>query len=236
MERVKVLLYSGGLDSYALSKLYNFNTVLFIRTGTRDNEIEYQKIRMGKDTVVSEIVDMTFLKKWELPNKIIPLRNLFFASAAAQYGNDIYLGATKGDSTRDKDEIFSHMTSALFSYFSLGDPEKTKFSGSVNLITPFRDMTKRQIVALYIARNYDPQDLVWNSLSCYYPLDNGYECGKCRSCLRKYVALKLNSVQASFKPSIQDLELLLIEAKEKNRQDEILDIEETLWKEKSEKL
>jgi len=64
-----VILYSGGMDSYCLSKLYPEPDLLFIETGTKDNLIEQQIIPSWVPRVQFNMA------AWELENKIIPFRN-----------------------------------------------------------------------------------------------------------------------------------------------------------------
>ena len=50
------------------------------------------------------------------PDKIIPLRNLFFVMLASYYGDKICLGATYGDRVLDKSVIFAQKASGLLSF------------------------------------------------------------------------------------------------------------------------
>lgn len=222
----RVLLYSQGLDSFIMSKLIPHDEKLFIITGTKDNEVERDRISQSDFDV--SILDLSFLAQFELANKIIPFRNMFFALAAAQYGSVILMASTKGDTTRDKDDVFGHLMSAMMSYFGMGSVDKVRYSGPCRIELPFRQYTKRELVQMYLDTGFPREDLVRQSSSCYFPID-GQECGRCRSCLRKFTALALNGISPSFEvPTTSLLEEHLNESIRKGREQEAEEIKEVL--------
>lgn len=219
--RKTVLLFSTGLDSICLYYMLNADINLFILTGTKDNENEFMNLKHTKELNHNLVcLDMRFLKEFELPNKIIPYRNHFFVTAAAQFGQDIYIGATLGDTTRDKDETFAKNLSDSLSYFANGPKEKIKYPGDIKIHMPLKNKTKAEIVKMYLhdEKAYNPNILIHHSSSCYYPKKDNKECGECRSCLRKYVALRINNLEPNFqKPSLNILENFLQESIIKQR-------------------
>ena len=99
------------------------------------------------------------------------------------------------------------------------------------VVMPFKNMTKVEIVKYFLDKYWNPELLWEESRSCY--LGNEKECGVCRSCLRKYVALKLNGIYTKgifeFEPeSKKIMEEFLKESIEKNRHEEILDIKKVI--------
>jgi 7-cyano-7-deazaguanine synthase len=226
----RVLLYSGGLDSYCLSKLYDIDLLLFIQTGTPDNRKEWELINHH---IPGNIIPIKLpLAIYELGNKIIPFRNHLFILMAAQFGNEIYIGATAGDTTKDKDFVFKAQMESILNYFALDTHKVTQQGYPYKVIMPFKQMTKTEIVKAYLKKYPDWDKLFTESRSCYEGFDK--ECGECRSCVRKYVALMnnvpSNQIADKFQtdPTIQ-LNVALHEAKEKGRDNkEIKEIETVL--------
>ena len=188
-----VNLFSGGMDSVATAMVFPCDLLLHIQIGTTDNVWETERVRgiaksLGRPL---EIVSLD-LSRWELPNKIIPFRNHMLVLTAAQYGNTIHMGATAGDTTRDKDFHFvSDMEQAL-NYFGSGPTEKRPPHGEpdYHVSLPFRTRTKGEIAQI-VDRDteYSALELLSWSRSCYEGAQDK-ECGQCRACLRKYVAMR----------------------------------------------
>ena len=139
-----VILYSGGMDSFCLSKMVPEADLLFIETGTGDNQ--YEKLRLP-DRIKQIKLD---LSAWELENKIIPFRNCFFVLAAAQKYSDIYLGATAGDTTKDKDYVFKAMMESMMNYLGLDEHKMGHINRPFIIHMPFKDMTKPEIVKSFL--------------------------------------------------------------------------------------
>jgi hypothetical protein len=188
----RVLMFSGGLDSFILKELHGFKNseCLFVRMGTEENRQEEKLLDEYFPGVLK--TDMP-LASFELSNKIIPFRNHFIALLGAQFSTNVYFAFTAGDTTRDKDYVFKAQMEGLLNYFA-GIPEKTTFPDEVyEIFMPFKNHTKVQLVEEYIAAGNDPQRLIEYTKSCY--AGKQIDCGICRSCIRKYVALTLNSIQ-----------------------------------------
>jgi len=223
-------MYSTGLDSFILKKLHNFKDeeCLFVQLGTDENEMEEDLLEHQSPNVKSAFMP---LDGFELPNKIIPFRNHFLALMAAQMATEIYFGFTAGDTTRDKDYVFKAQMEGILNYF-IGVPDKSPFAGTgdhYQIVMPFKDMTKVEIVREYLLAGHKAEDLFKASVSCY----EGSEipCGKCRSCLRKYVALTLNEIDCTGRFAVNPKRYLkdfLKESKKKDRKTEIKDIEKCI--------
>lgn len=217
-----VQLYGGGIDSVCIAHLYKPDVKLFFNLGTPENKFERQRA----EAAGAIIDERLFLGDQVLANKILPARNLLLVALASYYGNTIILGSTAGDTTRDKDANFLFQTTRLLDHILGHDPDKALpfHAAGLSVVAPALHLTKTQLVARYLQSGGDPDVLV-NSRSCYS--EGEHECGECRSCVRKYVALKLNGLSPTFEHS-PNLEAALAYAKARGRQGEILDIEKAL--------
>lgn len=189
-----VLLYSGGLDSYAMAALLRPDVLLSIDTGTRYGNTEQDRLQ-APDGLHSHLVqaDMQHLAQWERPGDLIlPGRNAALVLAAANYGDTIYLGATAGDRVCDKNQGFADRMNDLLGH--LYQPQWWLPQGrQVVVQLPFKHLTKRQIVARYLDHGLNGRHLATRSFSCYTPV-SGFECGTCKPCTRKWVALVVNGI------------------------------------------
>lgn len=218
------LLFSGGMDSMIAYHLLNPDLLIHIVTGTEDNKYEQQLFSRFQYNCEIKTIELSLLRNFELKNKIIPYRNYYFVLFAAQYSANILLASTAGDTTKDKDTTFAKSLSNSLTYFAGGPKDKIAGPGPIKILLPFRNKTKRQLVAQYLAAGHDPNILIENSSSCYHP-QNLQECGVCRSCLRKWIALTLNGIRPKFKtPPKQLLSSLL----NKHRAQETKDIQQCL--------
>jgi len=193
---MKVMLFSGGLDSYIISKLVNPDINLYISIGSkycweeRCNLIGFDDETYDK-IYVNEYLD---LGEEELSNAIVPMRNLFFIMIGLYYGNHIILGATRGDTTLDKDLIFRDKAKNLLRYLFKNkekNPKYWKEDMDVQIELPYKGYTKAQLVKEYLDKGLSKKWL-YKTRSCYGT--TGKECGVCKSCFRKAVALAHNNI------------------------------------------
>lgn len=183
-----VLLYSSGMDSYIIKAIYKPEVLLYVNMGTEDGKRELENVKQDRNV---EIIDLP-LSQWELHNKIIPYRNTMLALVGAQYGNDIIFGFTDGDTTKDKDYVFKSQTENVLNYFALDSNKVRVEEYPYTICMPLKALTKTEALEEYIKRGNSIQSLLKESRSCYSAGDK--ECGKCRSCIRKAIALKLNNI------------------------------------------
>lgn len=141
-----------------------------------------------------EFIEGVNLGQFSLDNDIIPHRNTIMALLASNYGNKIYIGATKGDTTRDKDWTWKSQMDGLLNYFGEDTHKVAIDEYPFEVRMPVKDLTKTQILEKYLDEGGDPQELVDYSRSCYNGED-GLECGRCRSCIRKAIAFWLNDLE-----------------------------------------
>ena len=191
----KVLLFSGGLDSYALRLLWKPDVSLYVNLHT-----EYSHVELAKLDHRTTVLDFPGLLAFERPDKIIPLRNLFLVAVAAQYGQQIALAATAGDRVLDKTYQFAGRASGVLSL--LMNDYWSDRRGDYEVVLPVKHLTKRQLVGQYIAKGGDPLELANQSFSCYTPTAELRACGQCKPCFRKWVAFKLNGIETQ--PNAED--------------------------------
>ena len=177
----KVLLYSGGMDSYILSKLWNPDVKLYIDYHTPQTAIERKLL--PPDVIVVDLPLDRFMS--DDGKNVIFLRNLIFSAIAVNFGNIVALGGVADDIHFDSAEEFVADETTLFNKFfrAEGLPD-------VSIVVPFKKYTKEQLLELYVDAGYSVDELLVNSWSCYNPTADGKECHVCPACKRKYDAIK----------------------------------------------
>lgn len=180
----KVLLYSGGMDSWLISKLWNPDIKLFIDTGAEGNKEEIK--RLPPEVIIKKIE----IGEFEDKNKgyILPLRNLFFVEMASYYGDEICIGATQHSTHYDKNDIFASKSADLINYLY-----SESYDTKIKIVLPYRNKTKAEILKEYIDKGGNIEEAWISTFSCYSPV-NGEMCGKCRSCMEKISAFKSNGL------------------------------------------
>jgi 7-cyano-7-deazaguanine synthase in queuosine biosynthesis len=193
-----VLLFSGGLDSFIA---YKFMTVelglepllIYFPISHRYEKNEMEAIRKLKTGghIPKVVYDYSlYLKDWEESDANIPMRNLLLATAAARYGNNIWLTVQKGEMTiPDRTPEFFEYVGELLTYLN---------KRPITLHSPFFEITKVQMVEWYRGKELDPQALLATS-SCYSPAEDGMACGECSACFRRWTSLELNDYKEPYK-------------------------------------
>lgn len=182
----KVLLYSGGMDSWLMSKLWKPDIKLYVDMKTRYSENELARIRKERDVQVVEFP----LGQWEREDAIIPLRNLYLAMVACNVTGsedvEILIGATAGDRVLDKSPAFVAKATDLLSYLYTPQhwiPEGKK----VRVCIDYKQYTKTDLLKMFKEQGGDLEEAFTRSFSCYDPVD-GHECWHCKPCFRKFTA------------------------------------------------
>lgn len=181
---MKVLLYSGGMDSWIIDKLWKPDIKLFVDIGTKGSEEE--KKRLPKDVIVKKL-DLSQYEDKE-KNYLLPLRNLILAEIGSYYGDEICIGSIGGSIHKDNTEEFREKTENLINYLYSENGKKIKIT------LPYMNTSKTELVRLYKEAGGDLKEAFENTFSCYDPV-NGKECGKCSSCLQKIEAFKNNGYE-----------------------------------------
>lgn len=182
----KVLLYSGGMDSWLMSKLWKPDIKLYVDMKTRYSENELARIRKEPDVQVVEFP----LGQWEREDAIIPLRNLYLAMVACNVTGsedvEILIGATAGDRVLDKSPEFVNKATDLLSY--LYTPQHWISEGKkVKVCIDYKQYTKTDLLKMFKKQGGDLEEAFTRSFSCYNPVD-GHECWHCKPCFRKFTA------------------------------------------------
>ena len=205
----KVLLFSGGMDCYTINQLEKPDVLLFIDNHSQYSSVErayleYMQARGWYENLIF-VDDFINMSKIERDDYIIPARNAYFILKAAEYGDEIILGATSGDRSTDKDKLFAKQMTDLLNHIY----EKSHWVGEQgrNILVNFKykDYTKQNLINALIekrqaelgltleeAKKYVAKELVENSISCYdFVEKDGKEtpCGTCKPCTRKWLAI-----------------------------------------------
>lgn len=175
----KVLLYSGGIDSWLIDKLWKPDVRLYVDIHGKYSKEEIS--RLPEDVVV---IDFD-LGKYELPNGFVPLRNLYFLMLASNYGDEICYGVVSGDQgSADKRMEFIDKSEDIMNYCLNGN---TVFQDrSIVIERGFYNKTKYDLVQDYISSGGKIEDVMNETFSCYSPVD-GHECWNCKPCYRKFL-------------------------------------------------
>lgn len=189
----KILLYSGGMDSWLIDKLWKPDMLVYINMHTRYSENEINHIKSQRNDVT--FIDFP-LGQWERDDAIIPLRNLYLpmviCNITGEDDIDICLGATSGDRVLDKSYEFVKKANDILNY--LYQPQHWIPNGKkVKLNIDFKNFTKTQLLEMYLKDGGDINEAFNASFSCYNP-SNGCECWQCKPCFRKYVSFALNGM------------------------------------------
>ncbi len=193
----KVLLFSGGMDSLILSKLFEVDILLYFIHENRYQELELESIRrlIGIGAIAEERIRYCSIfnfQSLERDDAIIPGRNLYFILAAANYGETIYLGSVDGDRTLDKSVDFFERCETMMNY--LYQDQHWCKGREFRIYSPIKSFTKTELVREYLKQGFDPHAL-YMSMSCYN--SNTKPCGWCKPCFRKWVSFILNDLPAS---------------------------------------
>ncbi|HVB44711.1 MAG TPA: 7-cyano-7-deazaguanine synthase [Streptosporangiaceae bacterium] len=186
----EILLFSAGLDSFPAWHYLGHPRCLYFDIRHRYREQELAAItalsrRCGIEIEISTELD---LSAWEASDAIIPMRNVYFAMLAANRATTIWCTGVKGDATADKSPAaFADISGFISRYIGT----------TIRVDSPFWQMTKTEIVAWYLEAGLSPQDLLL-TFSCSRADGHGDHCGRCSSCLRRWISLVNNGIDAPF--------------------------------------
>ena len=189
----KVLLFSGGLDSMCTAWLVNPSLLLYIQMGSNYEKEELKRLSNIRRNIldISMIIDDTFKefgRHYERKDFIVPNRNALLILLASMYGETIYLAATDGDRSHDKDFKFAELTENLLNHMWYN--QHWTEDRTFDIILPFKHLTKYELLKMAI-ENDMPVKYAIDSFSCYTPTDEGKECGCCKACIRNWSAIYL---------------------------------------------
>ena len=190
-----VLLFSGGMDSLIFNTLLKPDVLLYVPCRALYDHQEgkcletlkfkYQDVR-EKLVSLENVFNFGFLERKDY---IIPGRNAHLILMAANYGETIYLGSVQGDRSKDKDEKFYSLMTALLDH--INSEQHWTHERKFRILDPYKNYTKTELVAMYLQRGGSVEALL-DSYSCYS--GNARPCGHCKPCVRKWVALVNNGI------------------------------------------
>lgn len=176
----KVLLYSGGVDSWLIDKLWKPDIKLYININGSYSQEELR--RLPPDTIIFDCPLGQFEEK---DTKYVPLRNLYFLMIASNYGDTVCLGATSGDyGAIDKRPEFLHQAENIINY-CLGKQSVSE-GKLITVEQQFVTMSKYDLVQKYLDQGGTIEEVINNTFSCFDP-QNGVECLNCKPCFRKFM-------------------------------------------------
>lgn len=190
----KVLLYSGGMDSWLIDKLWKPDVKLYVDMDTKYSVQERNKLDYS-------VVQLHFpLGQFERPDSIIPLRNsiLVHLAVLSQSNNDedliIGLGSMDGDRSLDQNPKFAKLVEKLVSH--LYEPQSWTQGKKIKVVLPFKGYTKKELLLKYVEQGGSPVKAFEESLSCYRPQGELEEpCWTCKPCVRKWFAFEAAGFQ-----------------------------------------
>ena len=179
----RILLYSGGVDSFITHRLIPGLTPVHFSFKTPYSELEERAVR--ENCPDAHIYRLPALDDLADPDVHIPLRNLLLIlhSILKEGRNlEIYLPQIL-ELGRDKNEAFFLMLSRILN---------SCYGYRVMVKRPFRWKTKAALIRKYIDMVGKPkarEDLVNRTVSCYNPGSDGTPCAKCTGCIDRHNAL-----------------------------------------------
>lgn len=180
----KVLLYSGGMDSWLIRELWKPDECVYIDAGTKYGHREMNRLPSSVE------IEKCGIGKWERKDKIIPMRNLYFIMTICNMFPEgdlqIALGATAGDRVLDKSDEFAEKASDLLSF--LYQKQWWCEGRKIEVVLPYKKYTKEMLLEEYKNGGGDLKKAFATSFSCYEPDEYGLECWKCKPCIRKMIA------------------------------------------------
>lgn len=185
----KVMLYSGGLDSWLIDKIWKPDIKLYIDLYTEYSEEE--KDRLDDDTIV---LDFPGINQFVLDGGVLPLRNLYLLMIACNYTDfddvEICLGATAGDYLyNDKSYLFAEKSedilNTVYNVGMFNHPDK-----EVKINFSFLEYTKYDLLKQYLEQGGDLETAFRRSFTCQHPSDNE-PCWNCKYCFLKFVPFYL---------------------------------------------
>lgn len=180
----KVLLYSGGMDSWLIDRLWNPDVKIYV-----DVDGTYSKEEINRLPQDVKVIHFP-LGQYEEANKFIPLRNLYFLMLASNYGDELCLGATIGDcGSKDKTPEFFDMAEDMLNF--LWSEQSITLGKHITIEKRFVTMSKDQMVKEYLAMGGNIEDVYHGTFSCFNPQD-GQPCLACKPCFRRFVTLYNN--------------------------------------------
>lgn len=169
--------------------------LLYIDSKAKYSQIEQKHLK--RKVIKDESFDFSKLEV----NHIVPMRNIFYILRATEYSEDIYLGVTYYDLHIDKrPDVLIGLQNFINTYYGYREPPKAWKRPFCRIHTPFRDITKGELLSLVIEKDKRYIKHFQNLRTCYSPTSEK-GCGRCKSCVHKAIALAVNDI---FSPEFFD--------------------------------
>lgn len=209
MKNTVSLMLSGGLDSYIA---YWFGTLAgkeIIPISVNLGHPYHWKEKKAIDGfsfadkvrhIDCEVLRDEYHNQPTIENWIIPGRNLLLGTIGAIYSNEIWLCALSTEFHRveknaDKTPEFFLMASGLLTFVCGMVKEDGNYRQETLLRSPFKQLSKREIVYWALHNNITPEDLTATA-SCFS--ENEKACGQCPTCFNRWVAMSLNGIKEPY--------------------------------------
>jgi 7-cyano-7-deazaguanine synthase in queuosine biosynthesis len=191
-------MLSGGLDSVvALILEKDHVKPIYVNLHSPYSWKEKKVIEMlkgyGYDIVEidSEVVRKEFNNVPTIKDQIIPGRNLYLAVIGAMNVNvsNVWIVSLYGEMHRfmlDKSKKFYKDGSRFLSFV---------FGRKINLDSPYKMLTKAEVVNLAISNGIS-KELLSQTSTCYH--DTLWRCGECSTCFKRWVAMTCNNIEEEY--------------------------------------
>ncbi len=191
----KVLLFSGGLDSWITMKLWKPDVLLYVAIAHRGQKKELASINQLQPLPTPFFVDSRLsLSKDERLDAIIPLRNLYFIMIASRYGDKVGLGVLHGEVNGDKSHKFRREAGKILSLCYA--PSYWSEGRKIQIEYPICQWTKAEAIREYLAKGFSKEELI-KTRSCYE--SSHLPCGICSNCVKRFIAFELNGIEEQYK-------------------------------------
>lgn len=191
MKKKRIILVSGGIDSYASYLKYKEeakweNVPVFVNYNGAYTEKE-RKVCCGLYGKELKIVNNVLnLQDFETGvDSYIPGRNLMLILTAlliVPEASEIVLSGVKDDNALDKTkEALEDMSCTV----------STIMGKSIAISSPWIDMTKAEVVSWLL--NHTDKETICSTCSCYHPSEECW-CGGCKACFRRFCAFFANDL------------------------------------------
>jgi 7-cyano-7-deazaguanine synthase in queuosine biosynthesis len=170
--------------------------LLYVDLGTKYSEIEKVRLSilvsyLGIEKPLIE-VPLSFVKDFEKGNGEVPYRNLLLITVAKMFGDEVVLSVEEGtqvNESNDRSDAFFNKVNDIFSYLD---------GYNSTIINPVRELTKIDEVKAILSYfgKKEGEKVLRMTFSCYSPV-SGRECGNCPACIRKFLALEYNHIEAA---------------------------------------
>lgn len=182
----KVLLYSGGTDSWIIDKIWKPDVCLYVGLGSMYSNAELS--RLSKPACGQVIA--THLPLGDFEDKktaFIPMRNMYLLMQACYFGDTICLGATAEDAGGSSDKDIDFLNEAEHLLNRLWKPQSLFKGKKITIEKRFTQYTKEQLLQEYLNQGGDIETFKKETFSCYTPTYDDKECFYCKCCFRKFI-------------------------------------------------